>query len=59
MIRSSAHVDTFARDRLPLPEQMPELRFEELRYPDQLNAAQELLDRRIEAGGGGGALHRS
>jgi 2-aminobenzoate-CoA ligase len=43
----SAHVDTFARDHLPPPEEWPELRFDlpELRYPDRLNCAAELLDR--------------
>ncbi|MFJ4553727.1 AMP-binding protein [Streptomyces sp. NPDC088817] len=43
----SAHVDTFARDHLPPPDQWPELRFDlpELRYPDRLNCAAELLDR--------------
>ncbi|MFF3333539.1 AMP-binding protein [Streptomyces sp. NPDC002888] len=42
----SAHVDTFARDHLPPPEQWPELRFDlpELRYPERLNCAAELLD---------------
>ncbi|MFD3497407.1 AMP-binding protein [Streptomyces sp. NPDC058678] len=41
----SAHVDTFTRDHLPPPEQWPELRFDlpELRYPDRLNCAAELL----------------
>ncbi|NEB14448.1 AMP-binding protein [Streptomyces coelicoflavus] len=41
----SAHVDTFARDHLPPPEQWPELLFElpELRYPARLNCAAELL----------------
>lgn len=41
----SAHVDTFARDHLPPPDQWPELRFDlpELRYPDRLNCAAELL----------------
>ncbi|WP_329302091.1 AMP-binding protein [Streptomyces sp. NBC_00659] len=41
----SAHVDTFARDHLPPPGQWPELRFDlpELRYPDRLNCAVELL----------------
>ncbi|MFF4864356.1 AMP-binding protein [Streptomyces sp. NPDC001231] len=44
---TSAHVDTFARDHLPPPDQWPELRFDlpELRYPDRLNCAAELLDR--------------
>ncbi|GAB2868279.1 aminobenozate:CoA ligase AmbL [Streptomyces deserti] len=41
----SAHVDTFARDHLPPPDQWPELRFDlpELRYPERLNCAAELL----------------
>ncbi|MGW1532430.1 AMP-binding protein [Streptomyces aureus] len=41
----SAHVDTFARDHLPPPEQWPSLRFDlpELRYPARLNCAAELL----------------
>ncbi|MBG0851849.1 AMP-binding protein [Streptomyces spinoverrucosus] len=41
----SAHVDTFARDHLPPREQWPDLRFDlpELRYPERLNCAAELL----------------
>ncbi|MFI2641089.1 AMP-binding protein [Streptomyces sp. NPDC018610] len=41
----SAHVDTFARDHLPPPDQWPELCFDlpELRYPARLNCAAELL----------------
>ncbi|MCQ9132228.1 AMP-binding protein [Streptomyces hilarionis] len=41
----SAHVDTFARDHLPPPEQWPELSFDlpELDYPARLNCAVELL----------------
>lgn len=41
----SGHRDTFARDHLPPREQWPELRFDlpELRYPERLNAAVELL----------------
>ncbi|WP_316752608.1 AMP-binding protein [Streptomyces herbicida] len=41
----SAHVDTFARDNLPPPEQWPELRFDlpELHYPERLNCAVELM----------------
>ncbi|WP_371576192.1 AMP-binding protein [Streptomyces sp. NBC_01314] len=44
--RVTAHLDTFARDRLPPPGQWPELSFglPELHYPDRLNAAAELLD---------------
>ena len=50
----TAHVDTFARDRLPPPSQQPEFIFElpELRFPDRLNCATELLDRHVAAGRG-------
>ncbi|HEX8192303.1 MAG TPA: AMP-binding protein, partial [Allosphingosinicella sp.] len=43
----SAHVDTFVRDRLPPPEAQPEFLFDlpELRYPERLNAAVELIDK--------------
>lgn len=43
--RATAHVDTFARDHLPPPDEWPELRFDlpELRYPERLNCADELL----------------
>jgi 2-aminobenzoate-CoA ligase len=42
---ATAHVDTFARDRLPPPDQWPALGFDlpELRYPERLNCADELL----------------
>ncbi|WP_079102787.1 AMP-binding protein [Streptomyces sp. TP-A0356] len=41
----TAHQDTFARDHLPPREQWPRLHFDlpELRYPERLNAAAELL----------------
>nr|WP_271417007.1 AMP-binding protein [Streptomyces lienomycini] len=41
----SAHVDTFAREHLPPPDQWPELLLDlpELRYPARLNCAAELL----------------
>ncbi|MEU6095812.1 AMP-binding protein [Streptomyces sp. NPDC047079] len=44
-VGTTAHLDTFARDHLPPPEQWPELLFDlpELQYPDRLNAAVELL----------------
>jgi len=44
---SSAHRDSFVRDRLPPPEAQPEFLFDlpELRYPERLNAAVELIDR--------------
>ncbi|MFK0295280.1 AMP-binding protein [Streptomyces sp. NPDC090442] len=41
-LRSSAHTDTFTRDRLPPPEQWPHLT--DLGYPDRLNCGAELLD---------------
>ena len=50
----SAHVDTFARDNLPPPEQWPEFRFTlpELQYPDRLNCVTEFVDRWVAAGDG-------
>jgi len=50
----TAHVDTFARDHLPPRDQWPDLIFElpELRYPERLNCAVELLDRAVERGWG-------
>src|SRR6266498_2563303 len=50
----SAHVDTFARDHLPPADQWPDLVFElpELRYPQRLNCAEELLDRVVHRLGG-------
>ncbi len=51
---ASAHVDTFARDRLPPPEQQPDYLFDapELQFPERLNCADELLDRWIRTGHG-------
>ena len=50
----SAHIDTFTRDRLPPPHELPEFLFElpELQFPDHLNCATELLDRWVERGAG-------
>ncbi len=50
----TAHVDTFARDRLPSRDSWPELRFDlpELRYPARLNCASALLDAHVDAGQG-------
>ena len=50
----SAHVDTFARDNLPPETDWPDFLFDlpELRYPDRLNCAVELLDRWIATGRG-------
>ncbi|MFO1324991.1 MAG: AMP-binding protein [Burkholderiales bacterium] len=49
---TTAHVDTFARDHLPPRDQWPEFLFDlpELRYPERLNCAVELLDRALERG---------
>ena len=51
---TTAHIDTFARDRLPPQDQWPELTFDlpELQYPKRLNAAVELLDKAVEEGHG-------
>ena len=48
----TAHTDTFARDHLPPPEQLPEFVFDGpgLQFPAQLNCATELLDRRVVQG---------
>lgn len=50
----SAHRDGFTRDNLPPTDQWPVLRFDlpELRYPDRLNCAVELLDKALEEGHG-------
>ncbi len=50
----SAHIDTFAADHLPPRAQWPEFRFDgpDLQFPEQLNCATELLDRRVAAGQG-------
>jgi 2-aminobenzoate-CoA ligase len=46
----TSHVDSFVRDRLPPPDHLPEFRFDlaSLDYPERLNCATELLDRRAE-----------
>jgi 2-aminobenzoate-CoA ligase len=53
MIRS-AHVDTFARDHLPPPNQLPEFLFDlpELRFPDRLNCVAAFVDDWVAAGHG-------
>src|SRR6478609_4312325 len=50
----SAHVDSFARDHLPPPEQWPDLSLErpEFQYPERLNVGVELTDRLVERGFG-------
>jgi 2-aminobenzoate-CoA ligase len=51
----SAHADTFCRDNLPPDDQWPDLEFTlaDLLYPERLNAADELLNPTITAGGAG------
>ncbi|MGD0722687.1 MAG: benzoate-CoA ligase family protein [Roseiarcus sp.] len=51
----SAHVDTFARDRLPPTELWPALLLDrpEFAYPERLNCVSALLDRWIEKGEAG------
>ena len=50
----TAHIDTFAQRHLPPRDQWPDLVYNlpELHYPDQLNCAEELLDRALERGWG-------
>ncbi len=43
--------DRFAEERLPPPERMPAVLLEGLEYPERLNAAVHLLDRRVAAVG--------
>ncbi|MEO8487570.1 MAG: AMP-binding protein, partial [Betaproteobacteria bacterium] len=51
---ASAHSDPFARDRLPPRELMPDLVFDlpELKYPERLNCATELLAGALARGDG-------
>ena len=53
MIRS-AHVDTFARDHLPPPEQLPQFLFSlpEVHFPDRLNCVAAFVDDWVAAGQG-------
>src|SRR5690242_20919493 len=50
----SGHVDTFARDNLPPPDQWPEFKFtlSDLQYPERLNCVTHWVDRWVEAGQG-------
>ena len=52
MLGPSGHTDTFTRDRLPPPEQWPEIRLDGFDYPEWLNAGVELTDRMVERGFG-------
>jgi 2-aminobenzoate-CoA ligase len=50
----TAHVDSFARDHLPPPDQWPEFIFArpELQYPERLNCVGNFLDRWVVEGRG-------
>ncbi|MDB5505161.1 MAG: putative acid-thiol ligase [Tardiphaga sp.] len=50
----TAHVDTFARDNMPPPEQLPEFLFTrpEFHYPPRVNCVVPFLDRWVEEGHG-------
>jgi 2-aminobenzoate-CoA ligase len=55
MSRFTGHIDTFCADNAPPPEMWPVRdwsRIPELRYPDLMNCATELLDRAVESGNG-------
>jgi 2-aminobenzoate-CoA ligase len=52
MLGLSAHQDTFTRDRLPPPDQWPDLLLDGFDYPDRLNAAVELTDAMVRKGFG-------
>jgi 2-aminobenzoate-CoA ligase len=52
MLGPTGHVDTFTRDRLPPPDQWPDLILDGFDYPEWLNAAVELTDRMVERGFG-------
>lgn len=53
-MHQSAHLDSFARERLPAPSLQPAFRFElpELQFGARLNCATELLDRWVAQGQG-------
>ena len=52
MLGPSAHVDTFTRDRLPPPDQWPDLLLDGFAYPDRLNVGVELTDAMVRKGFG-------
>ncbi|UIK05626.1 AMP-binding protein [Neorhizobium galegae] len=52
MLGPSGHLDTFARDNLPPPDQWPEIRLDGFDYPEWMNAGVELTDRMVERGFG-------
>ena len=52
MLGPSGHVDSFTRDRLPAPEDWPQITLAGFDYPEWLNAAAELTDRMVARGFG-------
>ena len=52
MLGPTGHSDTFTRDRLPPPDQWPDLILDGFDYPEWLNAAVELTDRMVDRGFG-------
>ncbi len=52
MLGPSGHQDTFTRDRLPAPQDWPEMKLAGFDYPEWLNAGVELTDRMVERGFG-------
>ncbi|WP_105424757.1 AMP-binding protein [Neorhizobium tomejilense] len=52
MLGPSGHLDTFARDNLPPPDQWPEIRLDGFDYPEWMNVGVELTDRMVERGFG-------
>ncbi|WP_158921193.1 AMP-binding protein [Acidisphaera sp. S103] len=52
MLGSSAHSDTFTRDRLPPLDAWPDMLLDGFDYPDRLNAAVELTDAMVRKGFG-------
>jgi len=52
MLGRTSHVDTFARDNLPPPDQWPQFLLGKFNYPEELNAAVELTDVMVQRGFG-------
>ncbi|WP_296765173.1 AMP-binding protein [Sediminimonas sp.] len=52
MLGPTGHIDTFTRDRLPPPEQWPDMLLDGFDYPDHLNAGVELTDAMVARGFG-------
>ena len=48
----SGHTDTFARDNLPPPDQLPDFLLDGFDYPERLNIGAELTDKMVENGFG-------